>query len=159
MSLQVDGVWKGAVWAATVWAQCVWFEPGCTSAPTTSPSGGVRGLRIPRRPDEEIPKRDLEAEVREENARLLERERLIHEGLLDIVGRVAGREAADATETGPVGSIADAAAANARVLPLPPERPALPPVTPAEFDGEPAKKKAARRKKVGRNNAFIMMMG
>ena len=26
MSLQTDGVWKGAVWASTVWEQDVWFE-------------------------------------------------------------------------------------------------------------------------------------
>lgn len=26
MSLQLNGVWKGAVWAATVWADGVWRE-------------------------------------------------------------------------------------------------------------------------------------
>jgi hypothetical protein len=37
MSLQTDGVWKGAVWAATVWAAGVWFE-GATPGPAPSPA-------------------------------------------------------------------------------------------------------------------------
>jgi len=33
MSLQADGVWKGALWAPTVWASGVWFENAAAATP------------------------------------------------------------------------------------------------------------------------------
>ena len=57
MSLQTDGVWKGAVWASTVWVQDVWFEgayvpPAAQDSPSNWKNWGD-DWRDKRRKDEE----------------------------------------------------------------------------------------------------------